>query len=63
MSTATAGAGTGLAEALNLAGGSSSSGSSSGSSEAAAAAVSGPSDDATDPELASWVEQLQQEVS
>lgn len=79
MSTATAGAGTGLAEALNLAAGSSSSGgaaaggggdksSSSGSGGGSAgggggvASVERPAEDATDPELASWVEQLQQEV-
>jgi hypothetical protein len=62
-STATKGAGTGLAEALNLAPKPPSSSSSSGSSSTAAAADDLPTDDATDPELASWVEQLQQEVS
>lgn len=60
-STATAGAGTGLAEALNLAGGSGSS--SSNSTGGGIASVERPAEDATDPELASWVEQLQQEVS
>jgi hypothetical protein len=57
-STATAGAGTGLAEALNLAGGAGGSGSSGGG----VSSVERPAEDATDPELASWVEQLQQEV-
>lgn len=59
-STATAGAGTGLAEALNLTGGA---GGSSGSTGGGVASVERPAEDATDPELASWVEQLQQEVS
>jgi hypothetical protein len=59
-STATKGAGTGLAEALNLA---PKPPSSSSSTAAAAAGDDLPTDDATDPELASWVEQLQQEVS
>jgi hypothetical protein len=59
-STATKGAGTGLAEALNLAPKPPSS--SSSAAAAAAAADDLPTDDATDPELASWVEQLQQEV-
>ena len=62
-STATKGAGTGLAEALNLAPKPPSSSSSSSAAAAAAAADDLPTDDATDPELASWVEQLQQEVS
>jgi hypothetical protein len=63
-STATAGTGTGLAEALNLAGGGSSSGGGGGgSSGGGVASVERPAEDATDPELASWVEQLQQEVS
>jgi hypothetical protein len=57
-STATKGAGTGLAEALNLA----PKPPSSSAAAAAAAADDLPTDDATDPELASWVEQLQQEV-
>jgi hypothetical protein len=63
-STATAGAGSGLAEALNLAGGgtSGSSGGGSGSTGGGVASVERPAEDATDPELASWVEQLQQEV-
>ena len=62
-STATAGAGSGLAEALNLAGGGSgSSGGGSGSSGGGVASVERPAEDATDPELASWVQQLQQEV-
>lgn len=58
-STATQGAGTGLAEALNLA---PKPPSSSSSSSVTAASADLPTDDATDPELASWVEQLQQEV-
>ncbi|KAF6258180.1 hypothetical protein COO60DRAFT_1144071 [Scenedesmus sp. NREL 46B-D3] len=61
-STATKGAGTGLAEALNLAAKPPGSSSSSAAAAAAAAAADDlPNDDATDPELASWVEQLQQE--
>jgi hypothetical protein len=61
-STATQGAGTGLAEALNLAPKPPSSSSAAAAAAAAAAADDLPTDDATDPELASWVEQLQQEV-
>ncbi len=48
-SSATVSSGSGLAEALNLAG-------------SGAALSQLPGDDATDPELTSWVETLQQEV-
>ncbi len=58
--SATTAAGIGPAEALNLA--ASNSGSSSGGSSGGVASVERPAEDATDPELASWVEQLQQEV-
>jgi hypothetical protein len=54
-STATRGSGSGLAEALNLAAGSSGGGGSGGGGDLL-------SDNASDPELAGWVEQLQQEV-